>query len=142
MTKEYAVVTAISTFRHRYVVPMDKLQELNTNYQVDPKWAADAVVMQEVKEFSQEHLGEQICDLFVMNEEEILELFDRDNSYASSWSKEYKLKWLDYWKDSPSAEEAEEFEKIRQENFKVNQERYHDYITRRYEETREDTYDT
>lgn len=120
MSKEYVVVTTIQTFRHRYVVPMDKLQEMNTDYQVDPKWALDCVTMQEVKEFSQQHLGEQIIDSAVISEEEVLELFKSDNPYLNSWTDGFKLDWVnDCW-------EAPE-----------KQERYHDYISRRYTETDE-----
>lgn len=120
MSKEYVVVTTIQTFRHRYIVPMDKLQEINTDYQADPKWALDCVTMQEVKEFSQLHLGEQIIDSAVVSEEEVLELFTSDNPYLSSWTDEYKLNWVnDCWEPTE------------------NQERYHEYISRKYKETKE-----
>lgn len=136
--EQYVVVTAISTHRMRYVVPMSELQKMNTDYQVDPKWALDAVTMQEVKEFSQHHIGEQITDMFVMGEEEVLDLFDKDNEYASSWSKEYKLAWIQHWEENPSDERSEEFEKIRQEHFTQRQERYHDYMTRMIREENDD----
>jgi hypothetical protein len=116
---------------------MSELQKMNTDYQVDPKWALDAVTMQEVKEFSQEHLGEQITDMFVMGEEEVLGLFDKDNDYASSWTKEYKLAWMHHWEENPSEERNAEFEKIRQQHFR--QESYHDSISRMYRES-EDIY--
>jgi len=131
--EQYVVVTAISSHRMRYVVPMSELQKMNTDYQVDTKWALDAVTMQEVKEFSQEHLGEQIADMFVMDEEDVLDLFDGDNDYASSWSKEYKLAWIHHWEENPSEERSAEFEKIRQQNFR--QESYHDSISRMYRES-------
>lgn len=125
MPKEYAVVTTIQTFRHRYVVPMDKLQELNVNETVDPKWALDSVTMEEVKEFSQLHLGEQIIDLNVASEDEILELFDKDNEYLSSWSKDYKLDWISRcWETEMYTSQS--------------QESYHDFMSRSYKES-EDT---
>ena len=96
--KQYVVVTATSTHRMRYVVPMDELQKLNEDYIVDPKWALDLVKCEEVEEFSQLHLGEQIIDSVVMNEEEILELFDKDNDYLKEWSKEQKIKHIRDWK--------------------------------------------
>src|SRR5210317_1338926 len=134
MSEEYVVVTAISSHRMRYVVPMSELQKMNEDYQVDPKWALDAVTMQEVKEFSQLHLGEQISDMFVMNEDEVLELFDKDNDYASGWTRDYKLAFIQNWKENPSPEEAAEFEKIRQSHFNQRQERYHEAIGRMYRE--------
>jgi hypothetical protein len=93
--EKYVVVTCISQFRQRYVVPVSKLQEKNPTQPVDPViWANDSVVMEEVKEFSQHWLGETILDTFVVDEERILQLFDRDNEYLSDWSQEQKLKYI------------------------------------------------
>ena len=99
MTK-YAVVTCISQFRIRYVVPMDELQKLNTEVPVELEWAEDCVTCNEVKEFSQKHLGETIIDTVEMDEEELLEFFDADNDYLEGWPKEQKLKWIQDWKDT------------------------------------------
>lgn len=98
MTK-YAVVTTVSQFRLRYVVPMDQLQNLNTEAPVELEWAEDCVTCNEVKEFSQKHLGETIVDTVEMSEEEILEFFDADNAYLSRWTREQKLNWIRDWKD-------------------------------------------
>ena len=98
--EQYVVVTAISSHRMRYAVPMSELQKMNDAYIVKPEWALDAVTMQEVKEFSQDHLGEQICDMDVLDETEILELFDKDNDYLSMWPKEQKLKWIQTWQET------------------------------------------
>lgn len=98
--EKYVVVTAIQTFRERYVIPMSELQKQNEDYQVDPKWALDMVTMQEIKEFSQEDLGERISDMFVLGEDEVLTLFDNDNKYLSGWSKEKKLEWIQDWKET------------------------------------------
>jgi hypothetical protein len=117
MSEEYVVVTTVQTFRHRYVMPMSELQKMNEDYQVDPKWALDAVTMEEVKEFSQLHLGEQILDSVVVNEDEIVDLFDRDNDYASGWTREYKLAFIQNWKENPSPEEAAAFNDLRQNHF-------------------------
>lgn len=98
MTK-YAVVTTVSQFRLRYVIPMDQLQNLNTEAPVELEWAEDCVTCNEVKEFSQKHLGETIVDTVEMSEEEILEFFDADNAYLSGWTQEQKLNWIRDWKD-------------------------------------------
>ena len=137
MKKEYVVVTAISSHRMRYVVPMSELQKMNTELTVDPNWALDAVTMQEVKEFSQEHLGEQISDINVLDEKGILELFDKDNTWASTWSNDYKLAHIQHWEENPSDERREEFEKIRKEYVSQKQERYHDYVTRMLREEKD-----
>jgi predicted house-cleaning noncanonical NTP pyrophosphatase (MazG superfamily) len=96
--KKFAVVTATSTHRMRYVIPIDDLQEMNKDYIVDPKWALDCVTMEEVEEFSQAHLGEQIVDLVEMDINEILDLFDKDNEYLKDWSVEQKIKFICDWK--------------------------------------------
>ena len=97
MTK-YAVVTAVSQFRIRYVIPMDELQKLNPEAPVELQWAEDCVTCEEVKDFSQKHLGETIIDTVEMSEDEVLEFFDADNGYLSEWPREQKLKWIRAWK--------------------------------------------
>lgn len=104
MSKKYAVVTAISTFRMRYVIPFDDLQAMAPEGEVvdDDKavqWAYDSVTCEEVVDFSQRHLGEQIVDGYIMNEEEVLELFDIDNDYIKDWTTDKKLAHIDKWKD-------------------------------------------
>jgi len=103
----YAVVTTTSSFRQRYVIPLDELQKLNEDVELSPatavEWAEDSVTCEEVKEFSQSFLGEQIIDTFVLDEERMLQLFDRDNKYLSEgpdgWDTERKLKFIRDWKE-------------------------------------------
>lgn len=99
----YVIVTAISTHRMRYVVPVDGLQQLNPDAPVEgheAEWAKDCVVMQEVKEFSQEHLGEQIVDAAIVSEDKMLEQLTLDNPYLTSWSRDYKIAWVRNWRES------------------------------------------
>ena len=63
--------------------------------------AKDSVSAEEIKEFSQKWLGETIVDTFILDEERVLQLFDRDNDYLSEWTKEKKLEWIDDWKEKP-----------------------------------------
>lgn len=98
MSNKYAIVTAVSTYRMLYVIPIEDLQNLNKNAQVKLEWAADAVTCDEVEEFSQQWLGEQIVDVEELNEEQILELFDKDNDYLKSWSEDQKLDYIRNWK--------------------------------------------
>ena len=90
--KDYVVVTALSSYRMRYVMHRDDLQKFNP---LDPvnaiEWANDTVTMDECEEFSQEHMGEYIVDTVEMDEEDMLELFDRDNTYLGSWTKDQKV---------------------------------------------------
>lgn len=100
-TKKYVIVTAISSHRVRYAIPVDELQKLNTDVPVEGhecKWGEDCVTMQEVKEFSQHHIGEQIIDSVMLSEEDMLKLFDKDKDYTNNWSKEHKIHWVKDWK--------------------------------------------
>jgi hypothetical protein len=80
--KVWVMVEAVSQFRMRYMVEVPA---------TNPEWAMDTVVMNEAKEFSQEHLGETIVSHRVMTEAEALELCDIDNDYTKSWNTEQKI---------------------------------------------------
>ena len=89
---EYVVLTAIQQFRTRYVVPVEDTKDC------DPEtFIKDSVTFGEVKEFSQLNLKENIIDVQLYNEDNLLELFDKDNDYLSGWDKEYKIKWIKDW---------------------------------------------
>ena len=92
---DYVVVTTIKTFRHRYVIPKSRLQELNTEAVADVTWATDSVICEDVKEFSQMYLGETILDVSELTTDEALMLFDVDNEYLSGWNQEQKIEWMD-----------------------------------------------
>jgi len=98
---QYAMVTVISTFRNRYAIPVDKLQALNTEVPIEGmelEWAEDCVTCEELEEFSQKHLGETIIDSVLLDETQLLELFDKDNDYLNEWTKEQKLSWITKWR--------------------------------------------
>lgn len=96
--KQYVIVTAISTHRMRYCVPLDDLRDHDGT--VDPKWAMDSVTMQEVKEFSQDWIGEQIIDYQVVDVNGMLDQFDKDNDYLKGWTLDKKLAFVNDWKES------------------------------------------
>lgn len=79
---KWVLVETVQTFRHRYMVQVPAS---------NPEWAMDTVVMQEAKEFSQEHLGETIVSHRVVSEEEAMKLCDVDNNYCKSWTQEQKM---------------------------------------------------
>jgi hypothetical protein len=54
-------------------------------------WALDTVTMNQAKEFSQQHIGEQIITHRVVSEKTALELCNQDNSYAQAWSNQKKI---------------------------------------------------
>lgn len=95
---KYAYVTTISTFRHRFVVPEDKLKELNLEHNPTDadlvEWLKDEVTMENVEGFSQFHVGEQIIEGGLLTEDEMLELFDRENDYLAGWDREKKIEWV------------------------------------------------
>ena len=98
--KDYVVVTAISSYRVRYVMHRDDLQKLGPAQgslflPVNAiEWANDTVTAEECEEFSQEHMGEDIVDTVEMNEEDMLTLFDKDNDYLREWTKDQKIAWI------------------------------------------------
>ena len=101
MTK-YVIVTAISSYRMRYCIPVDELQELNVEVPVEGReieWAEDCVTCNEVVEFSQKHIGETIIDSEILTEEQILEKFDADNDYLKDWTREKKIEYVRNWKN-------------------------------------------
>tara|TARA_B110000208_G_scaffold110164_1_gene136199 strand:+ start:740 stop:1111 length:372 start_codon:yes stop_codon:yes gene_type:complete len=100
LSKKYVMVTAVSTFRQRYCIPMDELQAENTDMTVDPLWALDAVTCDEVNEFSQLHIGELIVDHEVLSEEEALAMYDRDNDYLKDLDVDKKVRMMRDWKRS------------------------------------------
>lgn len=100
MTK-YAIVTAISSYRMRYCIPVDELQQLNTEVPIEGheiEWAEDCVTCGEIEEFSQKHIGEQIIDAVVIDEDAMLGQFDKDNDYLVEWTKEKKIQHVRNWK--------------------------------------------
>jgi len=78
---EWVLVETCSTFKIQYLVevPVGK-----------SNWALDTVAMEEAKECSQEHLGEQIFSHRVVSKAEALTLCDTANDYTTGWSEQEK----------------------------------------------------
>lgn len=104
MSKQYVMVTAISHFRMRYCIPVDELRKENLDASDEQfnavEWANDSVTAQEVDEFSQYHISEDIIDTRVISEEDMLSQFDEDNDYLSGWSKQQKIDYVHRWKSN------------------------------------------
>lgn len=91
---EWVLVECVNTFRERYMVEVPKGKS---------EWALDTVTMEQAKEFSQEHLGEQLVSHRILTKEEALSLCDTDNEYGSSWDEETKIKnFFTTWKEQES----------------------------------------
>ena len=86
---ELVLVESIATFRMRHVVEVPKGKA---------EWAMDTVIMNEAKEFSQQHIGDQIVSHRVMTKDEVLALSNIDNDYCKSWTEEQKLETFVTWK--------------------------------------------
>lgn len=93
--ERYVVVTATSTHRMRYCIPASQLDTDDPGKMIE--YAKDYVTCEEVKEFSQDWIGERIVDTFILDEERVLQLFDRDNDYLKEWPKEQKLEYIHKW---------------------------------------------
>lgn len=94
MEDQYVVITTISSFKHRYVVPVSQLENLPESSYHYQQAVKDMVKNEAVEEFSQEWLGETIIDSWMESEEEILNRFDKELDYAKSWTTEQKLKFI------------------------------------------------
>jgi len=96
-SQEYEVVTVISHFRSRYVVPVGAFtakDDLTVEEQIN-----NAVLEGKVKEFSQTHLSEDIVGHNVMDVSMLIPLFDTENDYLASWSLDKKISWINNWGD-------------------------------------------
>lgn len=108
---KYVVVTAISSFKMKYVVPAEELQKLNEAIELDEararEWAEESVIMEEVKDFSQKHIGETVIETDILDEDTLLEMFDRENDYLSDWTREKKIDYARNWEDSYTKKKKE-----------------------------------
>ena len=95
MSEDYVVVNSILSYRIRYVMHKDDLQKLNPDKPCNSvEWAKDTVTCEECDEFSTEYIGEHIYDADLITEEQMINLFDRDNSHIKKWSREQKIDWV------------------------------------------------
>lgn len=88
---EWVLVECVSTFKMKYMVEVPRGKS---------EWALDTVIMQEAKEFSQEHIDESIFSHRVVSKKEALSICDTDNEYAKSWNKDKKIEvFFTTWKE-------------------------------------------
>ena len=92
MANRYVIITAISTHKIRYAIPEEALSTDTDQRLIDK--ATDAVIAEKVEEFSQEWLGETVIDERICTEEEMLEMFDRENDYLKGWTREEKIEYV------------------------------------------------
>jgi len=99
---KYVMVTAISTHRVKYCIPIDELKKMDPTRdisRIECELAEDSVALEEVKEFSQNHIGESIIESRIVDEKEMLRQFDEENeNLINSWTKKQKIKSVRNWK--------------------------------------------
>ena len=92
---KYVMVDTISQFRMRYVVEVpDDVENPIGRYPCTPEsYASDSVVCEDVREFSQEHLGETIVSTREVSLEEAIAQWRKDNGDVfDAWSDELVVK--------------------------------------------------
>ena len=89
---KYVLVETISQFRMRYVVEVPD-DHMEREYPCPAiQWAEDSVTCEEVREFSQKHIGELILSSHEITPEHIITLCDEDNHYCASWDNDRKMR--------------------------------------------------
>lgn len=85
MEKKLYLVETVSMFRMRYVIEAKESEH-----------AADEVTCNtgDLKEFSQQHIAENIVSVWELSKEEYNRLFAEDNDYLESWSDEQKNSFI------------------------------------------------
>ena len=87
MEKKLYLVEAISMFRMRYVIEAKEESHAADEHTCE-------IGNDKFCEFSQEHINEDITSIRELSKKEYFELFDKDNHFMSSWSKEKKLSYI------------------------------------------------
>lgn len=93
---KYVLVETISQYRMRYVIEVPDNHNEGEHPCTAKQWAEDTVTMDEMKEFSQEWIGETILSSREVDREEILRLCNEDNGYCNGahgvpWSDDKKI---------------------------------------------------
>jgi len=83
------LVETVSMFRMRYVIECK--EETHATDTVITGNAGDGKI---IPELSQQHIDENIMSVRKISMPEYMELFDKDNDYLKSWSKEQKRKLI------------------------------------------------
>ena len=96
---EYVLVTTISHFRLKYAIPKEQFEALGYSEPIDTEKLSAYLSQGNVKEFSQAHLGEQVCDVAIHTQEDMLKIFDVDNDYLAGWTDEQKIDWIQRWQE-------------------------------------------
>jgi len=88
--KSFYVIRTNSMFTHTYVVPTNAIEGNELQHYIDEG---------KLKEFSQNHNGEEIVRVDEMELDNILELFDKENDYLINWSQDEKVMFINNWQE-------------------------------------------
>lgn len=97
--KEYINIVTVSHFRHSYVIPLKDLEEFRKSESESQADIAQRLIQDEdVKEFSQTHISEDVVATKELSAIEFLDLIDDDpNCHMKSWSTASKINYAEYW---------------------------------------------
>lgn len=99
MSNEYVLITTLSHFKLKYAMPAEDFKKLGFSDPVDQTKLAELINQGRLKEFSQTHLGEVVSEVSVLNESDILTVFDAENDYLKAWSQDKKLEYIKNWSE-------------------------------------------
>lgn len=99
MSDNYVMITTLSHFKLKYAIPQADFDALGFTEPLDREKLAELVAHGKVKEFSQTHLGEVVGDASVYTQDDILTIFDHDNTYLAGWTKEKKIEHINKWQE-------------------------------------------
>lgn len=88
--KSFYVIRTNSMFTHTYVVPTNAIEGNELQHYIDEG---------KLKEFSQNHNGEEIVRVDEMKLDNVLELFDKENDYLINWSQDEKVMFINNWQE-------------------------------------------
>jgi len=89
--KSFYVIRTNSMFTHTYVVPTNAIEGNELQHYIDEG---------RLKEFSQNHNGEEIVRVEEMKLDNVLELFDKENDYLINWSQDQKVMFINNWEEN------------------------------------------
>ena len=96
MEKKLYLVETVSMFRMRYVIEAREEEHATDEFVME-------IGKEDFHEFSQHHMDEVIVSTRELSAKDYLELFDKDNDYLKTWSKNQKfglINEIDYEEDS------------------------------------------
>jgi len=95
-------MTTVSQFRLKYVIPFERLQELNPSHPLTDEeaiiWAEECMLSEEVEEVGQNWLGEMVVEASIVDENGATAIYARENANLvkeDNMSKEQILKSID-----------------------------------------------